>query len=513
MMFRVCGEKHPPGKCDAFKKLSPQQRLKEIENRELCQLCYRHLRGRDCWSKDKVPNCGVDGCEAAHHHLLHGALVEGRVMVVRGIGAGKAQVFLCGEDIRVEGAGKASRLHALYDWGATVTLVTHAAPEKAGLERRRQTPAAIAGLGGRCTMVDSYYMVPVVDGNDKVRVVKALGVDHITTLAATNVTEDIVTRLPRAEGFVEKLARPAGDVEMLVSMDNQGWMPVHVESSQVEGDNLRLMQSMLSPRCILMGSVRVADQGSDTQGSATGPPQACRRSGRKRPGPQPLNSLRVMMTMMLVMLVGLPECAAFRAYDCNNQSSQIEKYSLLDLEPCGNMEKVHAIERELYGEIVQIKKERLVQVTRCTATQTIKSVYCGFQSRSGPERYAKFHDPIVIEPADCRMAAKTGRFKLKGKDYPFEMNVRRAIIVDLVGGLDNDGNCEVGLYEVNSVPLRNQMATAMYEIYVRQEWAKANDLTGTIKLSEYLMGTTTDRTLLDSGGGHLRLGPLAGCVS
>jgi hypothetical protein len=48
-------------------------------------------------------------------------------------------------------------------------------------------------------MVDSYYMymVPVVDGDDVVRVVKALGVDHIATLAAADVTEDIVTRLPR----------------------------------------------------------------------------------------------------------------------------------------------------------------------------------------------------------------------------------------------------------------------------------------------------------------------------
>jgi hypothetical protein len=132
VMFRVCGEKHPPGKCDAFKKLSPKQRLKEIGTRELCQLCYRHLRGRDCLSKDKVPNCGVDGCEAAHHHLLHCASVEGHMMVVQGIGAEKAQVFLCREDVRVEGAGKAGRLHALYDWGATVTLVTHAAAGKAG---------------------------------------------------------------------------------------------------------------------------------------------------------------------------------------------------------------------------------------------------------------------------------------------------------------------------------------------------------------------------------------------
>jgi len=68
--------------------------------------------------------------------------------------------------------------------------------------------------------------------------VKALGVDHIATLAAADVTEDIVTRIPRTEGFVEKLARPARDVELLIGMDNQGWMPVHVDSSQLASDNL-----------------------------------------------------------------------------------------------------------------------------------------------------------------------------------------------------------------------------------------------------------------------------------
>ncbi len=88
--------------------------------------------------------------------------------------------------------------------------------------------------------------------------------------------------------------------------------------------------------------------------------------------------MRAMMTMMLLMLAGLPACVAFRAFDCNSQSSQVEQYSLLDPEPCGNMEKVQAIERELYGEIVQIKKERLVQVTRCTATETIKMAHCGW---------------------------------------------------------------------------------------------------------------------------------------
>jgi hypothetical protein len=57
VMFRTC-KKHSPGKCVAFKKLSPQQRLKEIDSWELCRLCYCHLQGRGermlhCWGFSK----------------------------------------------------------------------------------------------------------------------------------------------------------------------------------------------------------------------------------------------------------------------------------------------------------------------------------------------------------------------------------------------------------------------------------------------------------------------------
>jgi hypothetical protein len=103
--------------------------------------------------------------------------------------------------------------------------VTHATAEKAGLRRMRQPAAAIAGLGGRCTTVDSYYMVPVIDGDDKVWSVQALGVDHITTLAATDVPTDIGRRLSQAKGFEEKLARPAGDVEMMIGRTIKGGCP------------------------------------------------------------------------------------------------------------------------------------------------------------------------------------------------------------------------------------------------------------------------------------------------
>jgi hypothetical protein len=56
-------------------------------------------------------------------------------------------------------------------------------------------------------------------------------------------------------------------VELLIAMDNQGWMPHYMGESLVEGDNLRLMQSVLGQACILMGSAKEADPDGDAQGS------------------------------------------------------------------------------------------------------------------------------------------------------------------------------------------------------------------------------------------------------
>jgi hypothetical protein len=208
-----------------------------------------------------------------------------------------------------------------------------------------------------------------------------------------------------------------------------------------------------------------------------------------------------MMMMAVLLAVGTTRATAFKAFDCNNGSAPIEQNSLLDPEPCGNMQKVHAVERDLHGEIVQIKKERLVQVTKCIVFETITSTYCGFQSRAGVPRYVKFRTPLTIEPSDCRLSAKLGRIKINGKEHPFEMGVKTDFSVYLVGGLDAQGNCEVGAYEVDGEMLTNQVVLASYEVDIRQEWARTNDLIGTIKLSEALIATTTDRATVDSGEG------------
>jgi hypothetical protein len=100
--------------------------------------------------------------------------------------------------------------------------------------------------------------------------------------------------------------------------------------------------------------------------------------------------------VMMILAAVAPCGKAFHAFDCNNASAPVMQYSLLDPEPCGNMQKLHAVERYLQGEIVQIKKERLVQVTRCQVYETITSQYCGWHSRAGVVWYLKFRERITI---------------------------------------------------------------------------------------------------------------------
>ncbi len=219
-------------------------------------------------------------------------------------------------------------------------------------------------MGGECFESTCFYVVPFVDGNDKIQTLKATGVARITSFGASDPPHDIEGRFPLAKGWAERLARAAGEVDLLIGLDNQRWMPRHVSSSIIEGDNLRMITSVLGP----------ARASLDKQGEWRVRGTSDRGSG----------CLKKMMVMAAVLLaVGTTRATAFKAFDCNNGSAPIEQYSLLDPEPCWNMQKVHTVERDLHGEIVQINKERLVQVTKCIVVETITSTFCGFQSRAG----------------------------------------------------------------------------------------------------------------------------------
>ncbi len=66
--------------------------------------------------------------------------------------------------------------------------------------------------------------------------------------------------------------------------------------------------------------------------------------------------------MLLVVLSLITTVKAFTAFDCNNVTAPVETFSLLAPEDCATGEKDKEIERVIFGEIIQMKQERYIQV-------------------------------------------------------------------------------------------------------------------------------------------------------
>jgi hypothetical protein len=72
-----------------------------------------------------------------------------------------------------------------------------------------------------------------------------------------------------------------------------------------------------------------------------------------------------LLQMPLVLLMCLPVIPAdgFTEYDCSNRSNIVESNSLLEPDACANMGRDGEVETTVYGEIVQIKQDRMIPVS------------------------------------------------------------------------------------------------------------------------------------------------------
>jgi hypothetical protein len=69
----------------------------------------------------------------------------------------------------------------------------------------------------------------------------------------------------------------------------------------------------------------------------------------------------------------------------------------------------------------------------------------------------------------------------------------------LAGGLDDKSNWEVGIISFpNGQTLGGQAAQGLYEITLREEFARLNKLTGSLMLTSCVQATAGDKSMVDS---------------
>ncbi len=193
------------------------------------------------------------------------------------------------------------------------------------------------------------------------------------------------------------------------------------------------------------------------------------------------------LTLAIMCLMGGP-VNAFTAYDCSNRSNIIKSYSLLEPDACANTGKEGEVETTVYREIVQIKQDRMILVFRCLVIKTIVSQYCGHFSSAGVTRYIQFREPKSLEAWECRQAKKNGKVVINGRTLQAK-----------IGATDEDSNCETGIISFpNGKTLEGQTAEGLYEVTLREEFARLNELTKSLTLTSGVQAQAGDKSMVVS---------------
>ncbi len=206
------------------------------------------------------------------------------------------------------------------------------------------------------------------------------------------------------------------------------------------------------------------------------------------------------LTMDILCLVGEGgQVDAFTAYDCSNKSNIVESYSLLEPDACAVSVKTGDIETAVYGGIVQIKQDQIVPIFRCQVIETIVSQYCGHWSSAGITRYIQCREPKALEAWECRQARAHGKVVIAGRTVQATIGASMSHTMFLSGAVDDDSNCEAKIISFpNGKTLSGQAAQGLYEITLREEFARLNELTGSITLTSGVQARVSDKSLVDS---------------
>jgi hypothetical protein len=109
------------------------------------------------------------------------------------------------------------------------------------------------------------------------------------------------------------------------------------------------------------------------------------------------------------------------------------------------MGKEGQVETTVYGEIVQIKQDRMIPVFRCIVIEILISQYCGMFSAAGVARFIRFWELMALEAWECCQARKSGKIVINGRTFEGKIGATASHSMFLASGLDDESRCEVSI--------------------------------------------------------------------
>jgi hypothetical protein len=120
-------------------------------------------------------------------------------------------------------------------------------------------------------------------------------------------------------------------------------------------------------------------------------------------------------------------------------------------------------------------------------------------SAAGVTRYIRFRELKPLEAWECRQARRSGKIVINGRTFKGKIGATASHSMFLAGGLEDQGRCEVGIVTFpDGKALNGQAAQGLYEITLREEFARLNELMGSLTLTLGVQAATGDKSILDS---------------
>ena len=223
--------KHSIVECRTFNDMTPQSRLDMAYDYRVCWCCLQtgHPKSR-CFRRKP---CMKDGCKQAHHPMLHldtdQANGSSKVTHVAEHGtADKTPGFL---QIMILQAGirHTMQISVLWDSGAQVSLITHKKARELGLSGTSASVTIVKIGNVRETINTRIYEVPIVDSNGEVEMFQAYGIPQISSGIEAIQVDELAKEL---DVNTDDLARPTGEIEMLIGYEYAGFHPERIKSKE-----------------------------------------------------------------------------------------------------------------------------------------------------------------------------------------------------------------------------------------------------------------------------------------
>lgn len=219
----ICSGEHKLSSCADFIKMQIAQRWEVARNSKLCFRCLdaSHKKPYKC----KYVACGVSQCEAGHHKLLHGLIVNtapARAHVSSSINhLHKADTYLKIVPVELTGPLGVVTTYALLDDGSSITMIERHIADRVA-PRNKAVPLSIEGVGGNVINdPDSCKIDISIRGacSRSLERLSAYTIDHLN-LAAQSVNREIVEKCDHLRDIKDEICYERAVPTILVGQDH-----------------------------------------------------------------------------------------------------------------------------------------------------------------------------------------------------------------------------------------------------------------------------------------------------